>query len=306
MRNLDYLKAFIAVVEEGSFQRAADTLHVAQPTVSFRLQALERELDAKLLHRSNHKNELTEIGRYLYQVGKEILALDSQINKFIESRRKSDLNHVILASGSTIGVYIMPQVIALFQKMHPQAQLELQICNTEQSLQKLLANVVDIAILGSQIRHQDLEIFKLLEYEASLIVPSAHPLVKIGKVKIADLLAYPLIMRERGSLTRKAFEEALRKQGFSLRDFKVIMELNSTEAIKVAIESGLGLSFICPWAVKAQLISGILKVVKVEDLNIKREIFVAVNKRGFLTQLGEQLLRFLHSRELNFNYSFPP
>jgi len=295
--DLEYIKALIAIVEEGNFNKAGESLHVAQPTISFRIQALERELGAKVLHRSKNKVELTEIGRFTYQVGKEMLALENQINRYIENQRKGDNNHIVIATGSTIGVFIMPRLVSRFNKKHRyKGGIELQICNSDDALRKLVANSVDIAILGTKISHQDLEAFKLLEYEVNLIVPGEHPLAKFDVINLEDLLPYPLIMREKGSLTRKAFEDALRQKGLSLKDFKVVMELNSTEAIKVAIECGLGLSFIGSWPVIDQLKNGTLKLVKVKDLEIKREISTAINKRGVLTQNGEEFIKFLKSK----------
>ncbi|ATW24423.1 hypothetical protein DCMF_06155 [Candidatus Formimonas warabiya] len=292
--DLEYLKTLVAIVEEGNFYKAGESLHVAQPTISLRIQALERELGAKVLLRNKNKAELTEIGRFTYQVGKEMLALENQISRFIESQRKGDANQIVIATGSTIGVFIMPQLVSKFNKKHPHhGRIELQICNSDEALRKLITNSVDIAILGTKIRHPDLEAFKLLEYEVHLIVPGDHPLAEFDVITLEDLLPYPLIIREKGSLTRKALEDALRQKGLTLRDFKVVMELNSTEAIKVAIECGLGLSFIASWPVMDQLTNGTLKVVRVKDLNIRREIFTALNKRGVLTQNGEEFMKFL-------------
>ncbi|MEL7565910.1 MAG: LysR family transcriptional regulator [Dehalobacterium sp.] len=293
----EYLKTLVAIVEEGNFNKAGESLHVAQPTISFRVQALERELGAKVLHRSKNKAELTEIGRFTYQVSKEMLALENKILRFVEDQRKGDDNNIVIATGSTIGVFIMPQLVSKFNKAQAQkGRIELQICNSDEALRKLIANSVDIAILGTKIRHQDIEAFKLLEYEVNLTVPGRHPLAEFDVINLEDLLPYPLVMREKGSLTRKALEEALRRRGLTLNDFKVVMELNSTEAIRVATECGLGISFIAPWPVIDQLNNGSLKVVKVKDLSIKREIFTALNKRGVLTQKAEEFIKFLKSR----------
>lgn len=296
--NIDNLKAFIAVVEEGSFKKAAERLHVSQPTVSFRLRSLEEELKCRLLFRDNKKFQLTEIGRFTYQIGKEMLGLDNQLERYINTRLAGDGNRLVVGSGSTCGVYLLPHAISLFRREYPQAHIDLQISNSEKTLHKLLNNSIDIGVLGTTTKHEDIETFKFLEYELVLVAPAGHPLASVGIIKTVDLKAYPLIMREKGSLTRRIIEEALRRQGIAIRDLNIVMELNSTEALKVAVESGLGISFIAPWAIQPQLVAGNLVVVKIEDLSIRREVCVCINKRGILSNLGEKFLKFLRSRRL--------
>ncbi|MDN5348094.1 MAG: LysR family transcriptional regulator, transcriptional activator of the cysJI operon [Clostridia bacterium] len=298
MRDTDCLRAFIAVVEEGGFRKAAARLHLAQPTVSSRIQSLEKELGCKLLYRSNRQIQLTEAGRHVYQIGKEMLNLEQQLKKYIARQRSEGANHISLGTGSTVGVYLMPYAITLFRKNHPQVHVDLQIGHLQETFRKLINKSIDIGILGAPIEHQDLEVRSLIEYEMVPVVASSHPLAGLDGVKIEDLLDQPFILREKGSLARRVIEEAFRRQGIALRELNVIMELNNTEALKVAVESGLGVSFISPWAIQAQLRAGTLKIIEVGGLRIKREAWVCVNKQAVLSSLIEEFLRFLASRHL--------
>ncbi|MDI6711130.1 MAG: LysR family transcriptional regulator [Bacillota bacterium] len=296
MRNLDYLRAFIAVVDEGSFKEAAQRLHVAPATVSFRVQSLEKELDATLLIRKGHAFELTPEGRHAYERGKDLLLLEGQIRDYIDNRRQRGCGRVLVGSGRTTGSYLMPGIIADFNRKRPDIQIELQIASSRETIHKLLENRIDIAVLGAFFAHEDLEIVSFLSYELLLVVSPRHPLAARGTVAVSEVLEHPMVMREKGSLTRQLFEKGLRSLPGHPGEPKVAIELNNTEAVKGAVRNGLGLAFVFPWAVENEVAAGNLVRVPVRDFNVKREVFIAYNRRWGLHRAAQAFWRFLESR----------
>lgn len=296
MRNLDCLRAFIAVVDEGSFKDAAKRLHVAPPTVSFRVQALEKELETELLIRKGHSFELTEEGRHTYELGRHLLALEEQIHDYIRNRRQQGDGRVLVGSGRTVGSYLMPGIIAEFNRKRPDVRVELQIDSSRETIHKLLENRIDIAVVGAFFAHEDMEVVDLLNYELVLVASPGHPLAVCGTATIAEVLRYPMIMREKGSLTRQLFEKGLRSLSYRPGEPRVAMELNNTEAVKGAVRNGLGVAFVFPWAVQDEVATGNLVHIPVRDFNVKREVFIAYNRRWGLHRAARAFWRFLESR----------
>lgn len=298
INNLENLRAFLTVVEERSYKKAAERLHVSQPTISFRVRTLEEELKCKLLFRERKNFLITDIGRFTYRIGKEMLVLEKQIEKHIKHHLVGDENRLTLGSGSTIGVYLLPHIISLYRQEHPQAYVDLQISSSEETLRKLLNNSIDIGFLGLKTRHEDVKTYEFLEYELASVAPPDHPLSTVESIKAVQLKNYNFVMREKGSLIRRILSETLKSNGLVINNRNIVMELNSTEALKESVEAGLGISFIAPWAIKLQLAAGSLVTLKIEDLVLKREICVAINKRGIHTESTENFLSFLRSRRL--------
>lgn len=296
MRNLDYLRAFIAVVDEGSFMEAAKRLHVAPPTVTFRVQSLEKELETDLLIRKGHGFELTEEGRHTYKLGKDLLALEEQIHGYIKNRRLQGDGRVLVGSGRTLGSYLMPGIIAEFNRKRPGIRVELQIDSSRETIQKLLENRIDIAVLGVSFTHEDLEVVNFLNYDLVLVAPPGHPLAGCGPVTIAEVLNHPMVMREKGSLTRQLFEKVLRSLPNRPGEPKVAIELSNTEAVKGAVRNGLGLAFVFPWAVENEAAAGKLVRVPVRDFSVKRQVFIAYNRRWGLHRAAQAFWLFLESR----------
>ena len=298
MNNLDNLRAFVAVVDENSFRRAAAVLYISQPTVSFRIQSLEAEWGAPLLLRRGRRIEMTKLGRRVYPLAKEMLNLGDRITETVAQTVAGSEQKVVIASGSTVGVYLLPRLLSARRDLQTSTQLELQILNSADTFQKLLRHAVDIGILGTSTQHEDLESFHLFSYRLGLAVPADHPLVRRGVTRLEDLLPYPFVMRERGSLARNALDQELRRHPGISQRLRVVLELNSTEALRTATLAGLGLAFLPHWSVYNEVQSGSLVLLPVPLLQLRRDVYVCHNRRSGPHRAAQVYLDFFRSDKI--------
>ncbi len=258
----EQLKTFLVVADAGSFTRAAQHLYLSQPAVSQHVLALERFLDRKLFDRKGRALVLTLAGHRLLAYAQEVIRATDAMRAELASLDDPLQGVVTVGAIHSVGVYVLPQLIGRFQTAHPSVRVELKIGNTEQITDELLRGSLDIACLDAVITPSSSRHFRRDEYaceDGALIVPPDHPWAGRDDVAADDLYGPAVIMRERGSRSRAALEAELARHEVDLARLRVGMELGSTEAIKQAVASGLGLGFVPACAVKREVEWGMVR-----------------------------------------------
>lgn len=257
----EQLKTFLVVCEAGSFTRAAQQLYLSQPAVSQHVLALERHLDRKLFDRKGRSLVLTVAGRHLVAYALEVLRATEAMRAELAALDDPLQGVVAVGAIHSVGVYVLPQLIARFQAAHPSVRIALKIGNTEQITDELLRGALDLACLDAVITPSSSRHFRRDEYlseDGALIVPPDHPWTGREDLAPEELYGQPVIMRERGSRSRAALEAELARHDVDLTRLRVGMELGSTEAIKQAVASGLGVGFAPACAVRREIAWGAL------------------------------------------------
>ncbi|HYO09829.1 MAG TPA: LysR substrate-binding domain-containing protein [Tepidisphaeraceae bacterium] len=271
--NRNHLAVFHAVARAGGFSRAADALMVSQPAVSLQVAELERALGMKLFDRLPRGVRLTEAGRVLSDHAARIAAIEQEARSAMLELKGLKRGRLSVGASQTIGVYLLPEVFGAFSRRHPDVKLDLEIANTDIVQKKLGDGLFDLALTEGFIESEDLEAAVFRQDELVPIAPPEHALLKRrgrGKpVTAAELCREPLILRETGSGTRAVVEHHLAKLGLSIRP---IMSLGSTEAVKRAVASGIGLAIVSRLALETELNAGALAIVPVSDLKIRRPL----------------------------------
>jgi DNA-binding transcriptional LysR family regulator len=272
------LRVFCTVAETRSFSKASEIIRLTQPAVSLQIQALEEIYGTKLFNRSGCIITLTKAGELLYKYAKEINALYLAAEKEMGDFTGLVKGVVTVGASSTIGNYVIPAVIAEFRRKFPKVTVHLITANTKTIVEDLNTSSIDIALVEGEVKKQKLVIERLIPDEMVLIVSPLHPWAKRSNVSIFDITKETLIFREEGSGTRQMIEKYLSKHGISPQTLKIGFIMGSTEAIKGAVEEGLGISIVSQWAAKKEVRYGSLKTVTFKEDRFVRDFSLVHRK----------------------------
>lgn len=287
---LDQLRILKAIAAEGSFKRAADSLYVSQPAVSLQVQHLERQLDVPLFDRGGRRAQLTEAGQLLLSYGDRILSLCQETCRAIDDLQNLNGGTLIIGASQTTGTYLMPQMIGLFRKKYPEVSVQLHVHSTRRTAWSVANGQVDLAIIGGEIPADlldSLEITPYAEDELALILPTSHALAQVEALPIEELYKLQFITLDSQSTIRKAIDRVLLDSGVDPRQLEIAMELNSIEAIKNAVQAGLGAAFLSVTAIEKELQMGALKQMRIDGVVIKRMLLQIRNPNRYRSKATE-------------------
>lgn len=292
---LKFLEIFCKVVEERSFSKAAEKLLLTQPTISSHIKTLEDEVGIRLLDRLGRDVVPTKAGEVLYRYAREIIKNKENavqaLNEF-----KGAVKGKLVIGGSTIpGEYILPKYIAKFKKTHPDITITLKIGDTQDVIDMVMDGIVEMGVVGSKPDAQRVECREFLKDGLVLIASSRHFKDIKKQVDIKDLKGLPFIIREHGSGSRKVLENELKKEGIGIENLNIAAELGSTEAVKQAVKSGIGVSFISRSAVKEEIQNKSLKTILVKDFNVTRHFYIITDKARAVSPVCESFIKKLLS-----------
>jgi LysR family transcriptional regulator, transcriptional activator of the cysJI operon len=289
------LKVFCTVAETKSFSKTSEIIHLTQPAVSLQIQALEEVYETKLFDRSSSTVTLTPSGEILYRYAKEILSLYANAEKDIGELIGLVKGSISIGASSTIGNYLLPGVITDFKRAHLKIKVHLLVGNTKRVVELLNSGNIDLGLVEGDVTRQKMVVEKLIPDELLLVVPSYHPWAKKKDISIGELTKEPFIFREGGSGTRQMIEKFLAKHGITPQDMKISMVLGSTEAIKEAVENGLGVSILSRWAARKEIRYGSLHFLRIKEEKMLREFSLIINKNSVSSHAVDEFLTYLKS-----------
>lgn len=289
------LKVFCTVAETKSFSKTSEIIHLTQPAVSLQIQALEEKYETKLFDRSSSTVTLTSSGEILYKYAKEILAMYATAQKAIGKYTGLVKGSLTIGAGSNIGNYLLPGIITDFKNSHPKVKIYLHVGNTKRVIELLNSGNVDVGLIEGDVTRQKMIVKKLISDELVLIVSPEHHWAKKKEVALPDIIDEPFILREAGSGTRQMIEKFFSRHGISPHDLKISAVFGSTEAIKDAVENGLGVSIISRWAARKEIKFGSLRLLSIKEEKMVRDISLIINKNTISSNVLDEFLMFLKS-----------
>jgi len=287
---LDQLKILYAIANEGSFKKAAEKLYISQPAVSLQVQNLEKQLNKPLFYRDKRKAKLTETGQLLIKYCSRILNLCEETCRALDELHTLQSGGLIIGASQTTGTYLMPKLIGLFRHKHPQLTVELQVHSTRKVAWGVARGNIDLAIVGGKIPSElqdTLEISSYAEDELALILPLSHPFSVREFIQKDDLYRLRFIALNTQSTIRNVLDNTLKKHGIDSSYFKIEMELNSIEAIKNAVHSGLGAAFVSVSAISKELELNMVHWAKIEGLTLKRTLSILSNPKRYSSNAAQ-------------------
>src|SRR5438876_1477492 len=274
-------EVFLAVAKAGSFRAAAEAMHLSQPALSQHVAEMERELGTRLFDRLGRKVALTEAGRVLEEHAHRLFASLASAREAVADLSGLKRGSLVLGASTTPGIYVLPGMIAAFQKTYPGVALSLRIANSALIEEQIRGNELDLGVVGGHpLRLGEECVAAGLLDELVLIVPPSHAWARRRVIQPSRLERERLLVREEGSATRQVTERALQRVGGHI---KASMELGHTEAIKQAVIAGLGVAFVSIHAVRGELEAKRLEHVRVRGLAIHRHFHVIHNEARALT-----------------------
>ena len=270
------LKVFRAVAEHRNFRKAAERLFLTQPAVTLQVKALESDLGVRVFDRTGGRITLTHQGSLLLEYANQLASLAAEAEQKLGCSEGSVTGELALGASTTIAQYVLPRLLGAFQNEYPKIQFSLQSGNTSEVVRWLLEGRVALGLIEGPARERGVRTEPFMEDELVLITP---PGFDSDRLAPAQFLATNLLLREQGSGSRRVVELALENADFKLKAFKKIMELDSTEAIKSAVEAGLGVGFVSRWAIAKELELGTLKVAQVDGVRAARH-FTLIGRTG--------------------------
>lgn len=240
---LKQLESFVAVVVYKSFTEAAKQLYISQPTISTHIQALEKELETKLIVRTTKSIELTKRGAELYECAVKMLDLRDGL---LEKWRSWDEKIIRLGVSTIPSAYILPEFLPKFCKEYPEVFFQSIQSDSKGIIEGVLDGRMDVGLVGMEWEEEVLACIPFYEDELVVITPVTEHFQALRKkeVPLEELFKEPMILREKGSGTKKAADQFLEKQGISKDSLKVAAYMNDPEAIKNSVAAGLGISIV--------------------------------------------------------------
>lgn len=273
---LRQLEVFLAVSATENISRAAEELSMSQSAVSGSLSDLESHFDIQLFDRVGKRIQLNELGRALRPRAQSLLEQATDLENAL--RRHTDIGRLKIGATLTIGNYLAVELMARFMTEQAGAQVTLEVANTAEIAHKVANFELDIALIEGELSHPDLEITPWMEDELIVFCAPSHPLAAKPQLTDDDLQNTTWILREPGSGTRQTFERAM--HGLNSR-LNVMLELQHTEAIKRAVEAGLGIGCISKVALKDAFKRGSLVPLVVPHRDLRRHFYFVVHRHKY-------------------------
>jgi DNA-binding transcriptional LysR family regulator len=285
--NLNQLRTFSFAVKYGSFSAAAEALFVTQPAVTKQIQQLQAALGVKLLNRFGKKMVLTDAGEALYDFADKIFQIENQAEESLRDFQQRKSGRLRVHASESFGAYYLPFAIHLFRRRYPRIHIAVTIFTHEQIVENTIRLENDLGFISSPVEHKKLVMEEILEDRLILIVPPSHPFARKKVLDPWELEGQSIIMHEKGSASRNIVDEFISRNNLYV---SVTLELSNNEAIKRAVEQGLGLSLISENVVREEIERKKLKPVPIADPTLKRKYFLIYHKDKYLSQPFQMFL----------------
>jgi DNA-binding transcriptional LysR family regulator len=282
---LRQLEVFLAAAHTENITRAAQQLSMSQSAASSALKDLEQQFNIQLFDRIGKRLQINELGRALRPQAEALLDQAQALEQGF--RRHDQVGELKVGATLTIGNYLAVDIMAEFINRHPAAKVVLNVANTAAISQQVLNFDLDVGLIEGELHHPDLEVTKWREDELQIFCSPDHPLAKKKNLSNADLLSAEWILREPGSGTRQAFDRALHDL---LPDLNIRLELQHTEAIKRAVETGLGIGCLSKVSLQGSLETKRLVALEAKSRAFKRYFYFILHRQKYRS---EGILRWL-------------
>ena len=270
------LKVFRAVAEHLNFHKAAEQLFLTQPAVTLQIKALESDLSVRLFDRKGGRVSLTRQGSILLTYANKLATVASEAERELGCKNGKVSGELSLGVSTTIAQYVLSRLLSAFLAEYPLIDLTLHSGNTSEIVRLLLDGKIAVGLIEGPARDRGVRTEPFMEDELVPIAPPDTPSYNLSR---SDFVKAKLLMRENGSGSRQVVETALKKAGYPLKAFKKIVILDSTEAIKSAVEVCNGIGFVSRWAISKELELLTLKVVEVKGVRATRH-FSVITRTG--------------------------
>jgi LysR family transcriptional regulator, low CO2-responsive transcriptional regulator len=290
--NLHELNVFVEAALAQNFSVAARRLYLSQPAVSLHIGNLEKQLGLELFHRNGRTIQLSDAGRVLLPMAQEALRHGKHIEETMSSLRGVMIGELAIVSSTTAGKYLLPQVVAGFRRCYPEVRVSMSVTSRRSAIEGLLAGRAELAVVSARVPHAELTYESFAQDNIVLIVPANHPWADGRTVQPEDLMSQPFVGREKTAGAYEVLAAGLGQHGLDIDQLKTVLTLANAEAIEMSVESGIGVAFVSKVAAARGIALGRVVEVPVEELVLRRDIYLARHQRRTATPLQQAFWSF--------------
>ncbi len=290
-----HLQTFVIAAESQSFTRAAELLGLTQAAVSQHVAALEKGLRTALFDRGPRSVALTDTGRRVYQHAKKILDLVEDIQQESGQQPATVGGTIRIACSTVPSEWLLPELLVKFRELYPEVQESVSVSDSAAAIQAVEAGKAEVGLVGELPRAAELCAKSIAQDELALVVAPDHAFAQARKINPDDLRGQPLIVREPGSGSRRCVEQGLSKAGLAATELRFSMEVNSNDAIRAAVERGVGISFLSTRAIKRELEDKRLVAVEIEGVEAVRNLYLITDPQRLPTRAVRAFIDLLET-----------
>ncbi len=286
------LKVFHAVAKLLSFTKAAEALHMTQPAVTFQVRQLEEYFNTRLFDRTHNKVNLTPAGNKVYEFADRIFDLYDEMENSVRELTGEISGALTIGASTTIAEYMLPTLLGQFKANYPDINIRLKVSNTEGIVSMVEHNVIDLGVVEASVSNKNLIVEVCHDDQLVVVAPPNHELAQQkGPIKPDVLKSLPFICREEGSGTREVIMEYLQDNAINQGEMNFCLELGSPEALKGAVEAGMGISILSRSTIAKELKLGTLTEIQL-DPPLSRPFSFVRQRQKFRVRVMEELLEF--------------
>jgi len=281
------LQVFVAAVRAGNLSATARALHLTQPTVSLQIKRLSEVLGEKLLEQREGILVPTDAGQALHDAARDVLTRLEELSSTLDHVRSGAAGHISIGVVTT-AKYVVPRILGAFARLYPHVQITLNIGNRAHVLQRFLQQADDLYLFSHPPTGEHVRATRIIKNPLQIIAPPDHWAAGRADLRFEDLLAERFLIREPGSATRMMFEAWLSQEGLALRN---TMQIESNEAIRLSVASGLGLSVISEHTLQEGREN--FAVLEVEGLPLHSHWYAVQHDGRRLSHAAQRLMQFI-------------
>lgn len=291
---LKQLEAFVNVARLGSFSKAADAIYLTQPTVSAHINALEKELGAKLIIRSTKEVYLSPAGKIFYEYAVQIIQLCGQAVQEVRSSFTEIAGTLGIAASTVPSEYILPKILPGLTKRYPQVFFRISQYDSSGVVEQIMHSCAEVGLVGALQNNAGCEFIPFASDQLVIITPNSEEYQGLqGRMTPEQIRRFPFVTREVGSGTRKSTEKFLQSIGIEYRELSLAAQFESTESVVQAVKSGAGISVVSRMAAEDYSRLGLVLIFDYDSEFLKREFYLVVRKayplspaaRAFINEL---------------------
>ncbi|GAB0056135.1 HTH-type transcriptional regulator CysL [Candidatus Magnetaquicoccaceae bacterium FCR-1] len=286
---------FHTVSKHLSFTRAAEELELTQPAVTFQIRQLEEHFNTRLFERQHNRISMTDAGRLFYLYASRILDLYQETEKRLNEVTGLSRGMIRLGATTTPGGYLLPGILCGYREVYPGVKVRLSLHNTCTVVQKVRDTTIDIGMVEGPVHQSGIEVIPCLEDELVVILAPGHPLAAEENIPLERLLAYPFVSREEGSGTRAVIAAFLEQTGLQLGQLKTVLEVDTAEAAKCAVEHGIGFSLISRLSVRKEELLHALVIRRLHEGRLTRSIHLVLDAKRIRSKVSDELVHHIQA-----------
>lgn len=273
------IEAYVNVIKQKSFSKAAHISNVKQPTISAHVNALEKEMGVKLIDRTHREARPTPEGQLFYDYAVNMINLRETALYLVKGFQNNIQGLIRIHSSSFPAEYILPGLIRNFVRLYPHVKFQIEQYDSRQVLKNMMENKAEIGFTGAKGSYE-LSYIPLFEDELVVIAPGDHAYQDLPNdfVRVSEIAAYPLIFREQGSGTRKLTESVLMQDGVKPEDLNIAVTVNNNAMVKRFVKYGMGIAVVSRCAIEEED-ERMFRILSIDNPGIRRKFYLTSNKK---------------------------